>query len=69
MQVGTIGEIWRYPVKSMVGERIDGCDLTAAGLPGDRGLAVRDEERGGIRGAKKIPALMRSVRRISGTRH
>ncbi|HEB88930.1 MAG TPA: MOSC domain-containing protein [Deltaproteobacteria bacterium] len=58
MIVGRIEEIRRYPVKSMAGERLDGVELASRGLPGDRVWAVRDEVRGGIRGAKKIPALM-----------
>jgi uncharacterized protein len=56
---GRIGQIWRYPVKSMGGERLAEAHLAANGLQGDRAWAVRDEVRGGIRGAKKIPALMR----------
>jgi hypothetical protein len=58
MIVGRIAEIWRYPVKSMEGERIERASLGENGVPGDRAWAVRDEERGGIRGAKKIPRLM-----------
>ncbi len=57
--VGTIAEIRRYPVKSMDGEVLAATPLGARGLPGDRAWAVRDEVQGGIRGAKKIPALMR----------
>jgi uncharacterized protein YcbX len=56
---GRVAEIWRYPVKSMGGERLQAVPVTAQGLPGDRAWAVRDEVRGGIRGAKKIPGLMR----------
>jgi uncharacterized protein YcbX len=59
MQVGSIRELRRYPVKSMGGEVLDAIEIGTDGLQGDRAWAVRDEVRGGIRGAKKIPALMR----------
>lgn len=59
MIVGRVKEIWRYPVKSMAGERLQLSSIDPGGLPGDRSWAVRDEKRGGIRGAKKIPDLMR----------
>lgn len=53
-----MSQVWRYPVKSMMGERVAGADLADRGVVGDRIWAVRDEVRGGIRGAKKIGALM-----------
>ena len=56
--IGRIAEIWRYPVKSMGGERLRSCEVGTFGLPGDRGWAVRDEVAGEIRGAKKLPGLM-----------
>ncbi|HBZ69485.1 MAG TPA: Fe-S oxidoreductase [Deltaproteobacteria bacterium] len=59
MSEGHVAQIWRYPVKSMGGERLDAVQVRTGGLPGDRAWAVRDEERGRIRGAKKIPRLMR----------
>lgn len=65
MKVGTLRQIWRYPVKSMAGETVDDVMLGARGLPGDRAWAVRDEVRGGIRGAKKIPALMHFAARYA----
>lgn len=58
MDVGSLAAIFRYPVKSMAGEQLSASDIGQAGLIGDRAWAVRDEVRGGIRGAKKIPALM-----------
>jgi MOSC domain-containing protein len=56
--IGTVRELWRYPMKSMGGERLDACTLGTDGVPGDRGWALRDEQAGEIRGAKKMPALM-----------
>jgi uncharacterized protein YcbX len=57
--LGTVRELWRYPVKSMAGERLEQARLDAQGIPGDRGWAVRDEAAGEIRGGKKLPQLMR----------
>jgi len=58
MTNASILNIYRYPVKSMMGETLSEVDIGEAGIPGDRGWAVRDEKRGGIRGGKKIPQLM-----------
>ena len=35
-----VAEIWRYPVKSMQGERLAECMLTKGGIPLDRGWAA-----------------------------
>lgn len=58
-RIGTVKELWRYPVKSMGGERIAETVVGPLGVPGDRGWALRDEAKGEIRGAKKLPALLR----------
>jgi len=56
--VGTIRELWRYPVKSMGGERLEAADVVGHGVVGDRQWAVRDEEKAVIAGAKRIPGLL-----------
>jgi len=58
-----VSQLWRYPVKSMVGGRVDSIELDELGIVGDRTWAARDLERGGIRGAKKIGSLMRLAAR------
>ncbi|MEM9723987.1 MAG: MOSC domain-containing protein [Pseudomonadota bacterium] len=58
--VGRLSGAFRYPVKSMGGEALDALTLGQEGAPGDRAWAVRDERAGGgVRGAKRFPALMR----------
>jgi len=56
--IGTVKEIWRYPVKSMAGERLQRANVGALGILGDRGWAIRDEKAGEIRNARKLPALL-----------
>jgi uncharacterized protein len=56
--VNRIAEIHRYPVKSMLGERLTRTDLTEFGIPGDRAWALKDEARGALTGAKRFPQLM-----------
>src|SRR5262245_34118843 len=57
---GRIVSLWRYPVKSLGGERIPHAEiLHTVGIPGDRGYALRDDRIGEIRGAKQIPSLLR----------
>ena len=58
MLVGTLAEVWRYPVKSMAGERVERTTLWQGGIPGDREWCVRDETAGEMRGAKKIAGLL-----------
>lgn len=55
---GTVREIWRYPVKSMAGERLEHSDVGLHGLWGDRGWAIRSEDTGEIHNAKRFPRLM-----------
>ncbi len=64
--VGTVKELWRYPVKSMVGEGIPSAHLTAKGLTGDRQWALRDETRGEITVVRKSPKLLQCSARFAG---
>jgi uncharacterized protein YcbX len=57
-EVGRVGELHRYPVKSMQGERLASVSVATDGLRGDRSWAVRDEARGAIEGARRFPALL-----------
>ena len=54
-----VAELWRYPVKSFIGHRIESARLSHLGIVGDRHWAIRDNESGAVRGAKKIGELMR----------
>jgi hypothetical protein len=56
--VGTIKELWRYPVKSMVGESVDSVQIESYGVMGDRLWAVRDDDAGEITGVRKKPKLL-----------
>lgn len=38
-----VAELWRYPVKSMRGERLERAEVLADGIAGDRLLRVEDE--------------------------
>jgi len=58
MLVATIAEIHRYPMKSMAGERLGSVRVAEDGVRGDRSWAARDEARGSIEGARKLPALL-----------
>lgn len=67
MRIGTVQSLWRYPVKSMLGERVMETSIGPLGLPGDRGYAIRDERAKEIRGAKKIPTLLQFTARYLET--
>ena len=44
--------MWRYPVKSMLGEELDACELTGRGFVGDRAYALVDSEDGKVASTK-----------------
>jgi MOSC domain-containing protein len=52
-----IAELWRYPVKSLAGERLERADVTANGIAGDRVVHVTDG-RGRVVTARSNPRLL-----------
>jgi hypothetical protein len=59
--VGTVSELWRFPVKSMAGERLDAVEMTAGGILGDRAYALIDTESGKVvsaKSARDFPGMM-----------
>lgn len=49
IEIGRIEALFRYPVKSMAGERLDAAELGWHGVDGDRRLALRRiDDRGGF---------------------
>lgn len=54
-----LDQIWQYPVKSMLGSRVDSGAIAANGVVGDRLWTLRDEQRGAIASARKLAGLSR----------
>ena len=53
-----VASLWRYPVKSMGGERLAELELEGSGVAGDRTWGVRDREAGVVLTAKRCPPLL-----------
>jgi uncharacterized protein YcbX len=64
--VGTINQLWRYPVKSMQGERVETLEVAAGGAVGDRTLAVVDPAAGKVLSAKRWADLLLASARVEG---
>src|SRR6266581_2353595 len=52
VEAGSVVGLWRYPVKSMMGEELNASEVTDRGLVGDRQFAVVDASTGKVAGAK-----------------
>lgn len=52
IDLGSLVSLWRYPVKSMMGEELNAADVTDRGLLGDRVYALRDPSNGKVVSAK-----------------
>src|SRR6266851_3919079 len=50
--IGSVVSLWRYPVKSMMGEELNATEVTERGLLGDRAYALIDSSDGKVATAK-----------------
>src|SRR5579863_7446230 len=57
-QIGVVGALWRYPVKSMRGEALSIASITERGVAGDRAWALRECTYGGLVSARTWPAML-----------
>jgi uncharacterized protein YcbX len=57
-QIGTVKELFRYPVKSMLGERLERLEIGERGVIGDRTWALRESANGKIVSAKKFAHML-----------
>ncbi|WP_369140230.1 MOSC domain-containing protein [Modestobacter versicolor] len=57
-------EIWRFPVKSLLGERLDRSGVEPEGLAGDRGWALFDVATGFGLTARRVPELLFAAARL-----
>jgi uncharacterized protein len=59
-----VAELWRYPVKSLQGERLAGADVGPEGLAGDRQWALFDVDSGLGLTARRVPELLFAAGRL-----
>jgi MOSC domain-containing protein len=53
-----VSEIWRYPIKSLKGERLEETEITKLGIPGDRQIAVIRTINGRFLTSRSKPKLL-----------
>jgi uncharacterized protein YcbX len=53
-----VSEIWRYPVKSLKGERLEQTEITKLGIPGDRQVALIRTINGRFLTSRSKPKLL-----------
>lgn len=51
-------ELWRYPVKSLQGERLEAGEVRELGLVGDRRFGLVDTTTGHVLTARRVPELL-----------
>jgi uncharacterized protein YcbX len=66
--VPSVAAVYRYPVKSMLGTRVEQAEVRASGLAGDRSWALVDRQTGKVASAKQ-PRLWRSLLQLRAEYH
>lgn len=66
--VPRVEAVFRYPVKSMLGTRVEQAEVRASGLVADRGWALVDLQTGKVASAKQ-PRLWRSLLQLRAEYH
>ena len=61
-----VAELWRYPVKSLQGERLGEAAIGALGIAGDRRWALFDRDTGLGLTARRVPELLFGSARLRG---
>ncbi|MCU1359554.1 MAG: domain protein beta barrel domain protein, partial [Ilumatobacteraceae bacterium] len=59
-----VHEIWRYPVKSIGGERLTTAHVSQYGISGDRGWGIVDRTTGMVLTARRSPLLLFASARV-----
>lgn len=59
-----VAALWRYPVKSLRGERVETSEIGPYGLAGDRAFGLVDEETGHVLTARREPRLLFATARL-----
>ena len=60
-------ELWRFPVKSIGGERLATAHVTEIGIAGDRGWGITDLSTGKVLTGRRAPELLMASARIDDT--
>ena len=59
-------DLWRFPVKSLQGERLDRVEVTRHGVLGDRQWGIVDLETGFVLTCRREPRLLEACGRLDG---
>lgn len=59
-----VEQVWRFPVKSLGGERLETCNALETGLEGDRRFGLRDTSTGYVLTARREPLLLQASARL-----